>query len=196
MKSFKLLALAAALCVAGVTAAQAATVNNAFVLSNDWAGNPGQYNSQFTISDVGNDAFTQQPVTHVANDTFVDDFYFNLPESSGVNFSLSANLSPNAEVSFSSAIMYTASGEYQYSFKTMSFSPIAISGSGLSLTGGEYALEVTGKTLVNGGAYTGVLNGVPSDFVSPTSPVPEPTEAALMLVGLGAIGGVARRRRG
>ena len=194
MKSFKLLALAATFGLGSVTAAHAAVVNNSFVLQNALAGVQGEYNSQFDISDVGNDAFTETPVTHVANDTFIDDYYFNLPESSGIDFDVAAAFSPTAEVSFSSAILYTATGDFQYSFGTMSFSPTAISASDLSLTSGEYALEIIGTTLVDGGSYSGLLNGIPGDFVPPTSAVPEPVDAALMLAGLGILAGVVRRR--
>lgn len=193
MNSFKQISFAAALCIGAVTSVHAAAVNNSFVLQNDLAGVKGVYASKFTIVDTGNDALTETPVTHVANDTFTDDYYFNLPESSAVDFSVAADFAPNAEVSFSSAIMYTATGEFSYDFATMSFTPTAISASGLSLTSGEYALEIIGTTLVNGGTYAGVLNASPADYVAPSA-VPEPANAALLLAGLGLIGGFLRRR--
>lgn len=193
MNSFKQISLAAALCIVAVTCAHADTVDNSFVLQNDDAGVKGDYDSKFTIVDTGNDSFTETPVTHVANDTFVDDYYFNLPESSAIDFSVAADFAPNAEVSFSSAIMYTASGEFSYDFATMRFTPTAISADGLSLSTGEYALEIIGTTLVDGGTYSGVLNASPADYVAPSA-VPEPANAALLLAGLGLVGAVVRRR--
>ena len=192
MNSIQQIALAATLCIAG--AAHADTVVNSFVVQNDWAGVQGEYNSQFTIADVGKDSFTETPVTHVAGDTFVDDYYFNLPESSGVGFSIAAGSASDAGVSFASAILYTATGSYTYSFATTSFTPTAISGSGLSLTSGEYALEVIGTTLVDGGTYAGVLDGVPGDFVGSAPAVPEPAEAAMLLAGAAMVAGGLRRR--
>ncbi len=194
MNTFKHLAVAASLCIAGTSGVHAATVNNSFVIQNDWAGVKGEYNSQFTIADTGKDSFTETPVTHVANDTFVDDYYFNLPESSGVSFSIAADDKADPGVFFDSAILYTSTGDFSYSFATLTFTPTAISGAGLSLTSGEYALEVIGTTLVNGGTYSGVLDGVPGDFVGSTPAVPEPAEAGLMLAALAVIAGALRRR--
>jgi hypothetical protein len=193
MNSFKQIAIAAALCIGAVSCANAATVNNSFVLQNDYAGVPGEYDQKFTITDTGADAFTGGAVTHVANNSFIDDYYFNLPESSAIDFSVASLFVPAQSVSFSTAVLYTATGEFTYDFATMSFTPTALSGSGLSLTQGEYALEITGTTLINGGTYRGYLDASPGDYVAPSA-VPEPANVALMMAGLGLIGGLARRR--
>ena len=55
------------------------------------------------------------------------------------------------------------------------------------LSAGNYSLDVTGTGSTKGGSYTGML--------SVAAPVPEPTEGALLLSGLGLMGFIATRRR-
>jgi hypothetical protein len=191
MNSFKQIAVAATFCIGAVSCAHADTVNNSFVLKNSSVA--GQSDLKFTFADTGADAFTNQHVTHVAGNTFVDDYYFNLPESSAIDFSVSSLFVPAQTVSFSSAVLYTATGEFSFDFATMSFAPTTMTASGLSLTLGEYALEITGTTLIGGGFYRGWIDASPGDYVAPSA-VPEPANLALMLAGLGLIGGFARRR--
>ena len=191
MNSFKQIAVAAAFCIGAVSCANADTVNNSFVLKNGSLA--GQADLKFTFTDTRADAFTNQHVMHVAGNTFVDDYYFDLPESSAIDFSVSSLFVPAQSVSFSGATLYTATGEYTFDFATMSFAPTAMSGSGLSLTLGEYALEITGTTLIGGGTYRGWIDASPDDYVAPSA-VPEPANLALMLAGLGLVGGLARRR--
>jgi hypothetical protein len=75
--------------------------------------------------------------------------------------------------------------------------PITITGTGYSgtmavinpitLSAGNYVLEVRGDVVgTAGGSYAGVLN---------ISPIPEPGEWVLMLIGLGLVGFVATRRK-
>ena len=57
----------------------------------------------------------------------------------------------------------------------------------ITLSAGNYVLEVRGDVVgTAGGSYAGVLN---------ISPIPEPGEWVLMLIGLGMIGFVAVRRK-
>jgi len=55
------------------------------------------------------------------------------------------------------------------------------------LAPGTYSIQVTGVSLSAGASYTGNVT---------LAPVPEPETYALMLAGLGAIGYMARRRKG
>jgi hypothetical protein len=58
-----------------------------------------------------------------------------------------------------------------------------------SLASGYYHLNVFGKAKgTGGGLYNGVLS------ISATTPIPEPESYAMLLAGLGLMGGIARRR--
>ncbi|MFJ5446905.1 FxDxF family PEP-CTERM protein [Methylobacillus methanolivorans] len=56
-----------------------------------------------------------------------------------------------------------------------------------ALAAGSYSLKVTGTTAGNfGGSYSFAVN---------VTPVPEPSSAAMLLIGFAALGAVARRRK-
>ncbi|MEP7099060.1 MAG: FxDxF family PEP-CTERM protein [Burkholderiales bacterium] len=180
MSILKKLALAATLGVAFLGSARAADVGSVFLLTNSFADTIGTTEQYYAVSNVGIDVNGVPVPARSAGDAFVDDFLLQVFDDQ--TFSLFLNA---AGVSFDSVQMYDLSGA-TYDFDSFFFSNGAVLGNGLSLQSGLYDLEVSGSVTADGGGYSGALANVVA--------VPEPEQWALMLMGLGALGLVNRRR--
>jgi hypothetical protein len=133
---------------------------------------------------------------------FVDDFVFSLSPAGTFNsFAATIDLSNLFQVSNLQARLYQGSGPFtpgvtplEQAWSSAISSAPGVSGSILvinpiNLAAATYTLELRGEvTGTAGGSYSGVLNVA-------TLPVPEPGTYALMLAGLGLIGGITARGR-
>ncbi|GEM_PF-1218871 len=146
------------------------------------------------IVDLGNLVDPADVIKTVnANTTFVDTY----------NFSLNV---PSAEFSVSKIVLTNTSGD-RFNFSSLTFSVYSgVFGDNVAdtllnsvsvptvqqvdfvlgnLVAGNYYVQVAGKTSgAKGGSYSFNI-----------TPVPEPTSAAMLLVGFAALGAVARRRK-
>lgn len=186
MKVFNLkaVALALSLTVFGSVSANA----NTSALSFDVSGNAQFGNQFFVINNAFDDLFT---FTIGAGDTGL----FSASASSNyitvfdnllygidiTGFNVLTNV--GTEVSYTQGILNT---------------PIALNDNTWSLTAanlaaGNYALHVTGRAIPSGLAGAAVSYGGTANLS--VSPVPEADTSAMMLMGLGLMGFIARRRK-
>ncbi len=130
---------------------------------------------------------------NVTAGSFTDSFNFTVANSA-VNAALTS-------VSFGSAVGITGLSASLYNganllssgtVGTSTLMPgVIVSGAVISpyaLAAGSYTLKISGSGLAGGGSYGGNLNVV-------AAPVPEPTEGALLLSGIGLLGFIATRRK-
>jgi len=124
--------------------------------------------------------YAYSPV-YSAGTSFTDIFSFTVPANNSVVAGLSYI---PADVTISSFSILTSSNGVVPSVADWS-TPGVPSLTTSSLTGGTYEINVQGNALTDNGTYTvGVA----------VSPVPEPTEGALLLSGIGLLGFIAARR--
>ena len=134
--------------------------------------------------------------------SFWDSFFFTVPESTATSVTTTINLSNLFALNNVSARLYTGGvhdtslvvpGTIVEAFATttniapgVDVSTVALNANMLSA--GTYTLQIRGNVTGSlGGAYTGLLNLAP--------PIPEPETYAMLLAGLGLVGGFARLQR-
>lgn len=135
-----------------------------------------------------------------ADYNYYDDFEFTMPSSSGTLTSDAISVSFASVIGINnlqvrlyplgSLTVNGAPGLVSAWSQVVTTGPTTVTistfASPVSLTAGTtYTLEVRGDILPSGGSYGGALN---------ITAVPEPASALLVLVGLGAVGLVSRRR--
>jgi hypothetical protein len=180
MKLFNKLVLTATLAVSGMSSAYAANdfFDPSFIPMN--IGAPGDFTNTWSFG-------TLSTSTGAVFDEY---FSFNVPDSENISFSMVSVLTGGAY-----GVSFTGGGFALYTYSDGVFSvthannPIALSGSNV-LTSGTYILEVAGSFTTAGGSYAGAIVGTPH-----VAAVPEPTSWLMMLAGLTAVAGVARRRK-
>ncbi len=118
---------------------------------------------------------------------FTDLFTFSIPNASVATSLTSINLA-SSTISGLAVSLYEGASLVESGVSTNlgSFGWQASLPS-VSLLAGNYSLDVTGTASETGGSYGGTLKVA--------APVPEPTEGALLLSGLGLMGFIATRRR-
>jgi len=110
-----------------------------------------------------------------AGDTFVFDYFFNLPDpTSSFDFSASAN---------GVAFDYGFLSDPNY---MLSFTPSSMTGMGYLETG-TYILEIAGSYLADGGSFSAVGRSIEVT-------VPEPMSLSLIGLGLAGMAGLRRRK--
>jgi hypothetical protein len=190
MKLFKTLALAAALALAGLSSAHAAVESGVTFLTDTESGDPGDLTKLFYFDDTAlfdSNSDIGGLETRTAGDTFDDYFIFNIPDDAFISFTALADLATGLGISFTQFDLVASGFGDVPDFTTGATTGLFVTGGGVELTSGTYALELQGTFLLDGGDYYGVLVA---------APVPEPTHWALMLAGIGALGVIARRRAG
>jgi PEP-CTERM motif len=147
-------------------------------------------------------AYGNTAVVASIGNSFWDSFFFTVPESTATSVTTTINLSNLFALSNVSARLYNGGvhdtslvvpGTIAEAFATttniapgVDVSTVALSANMLSA--GTYTLQIRGNVTGSlGGAYTGLLNLAP--------PIPEPETYALLLAGLGLVGGFARLKR-
>ena len=132
--------------------------------------------------------------------SFVDIFVFSLPATSSTGYSV-INFAPTGfsgslNTAFSSLTLISdpdgvlASADDTVISHSNGINANTLSFTASSLPAGNYYLQVTGfASGTFGGLYTGAVGA------SVATPVPEPESYAMLLAGLGLIGGAALRRK-
>jgi hypothetical protein len=140
-------------------------------------------------------SFTGGGAGTVAGQDFDDVYIFNVLDTPNVSFVASSVVSGGV-----TGVDFTIHGGGYALYTWNDGTPIAgqaatlpgsVSGGVYTLSTGEYALEIAGTYVANGGSYSGVITGMPGAVTA----VPEPTSWLMMLAGLTAVAGVARRRK-
>ncbi len=146
---------------------------------------------------AGNGSFTD--ATEAPKTSFTDNFLFTAPTSTfdaGVQTTTQILKSITVDnINLLTAKLINTSTNTTLTGSTILYSIPGV-GSSINIAntslvaGTTYDLQVTGTvTGTKGGNFSGTYN------VTPVSPVPEPTEGALLLSGLGLMGFIASRRR-
>jgi hypothetical protein len=121
--------------------------------------------------------------------TFDDYFVFNVPDEQDISFLLTAS-----NATLDGIALYDYSTGDLLVLDLLDTPSTSLTWSDIDLTSGTYELEVAGSySAKSGGTYGGTILGVEPAV---TAPVPEPGTWALMLMGLGAMAAVTRRRQG
>lgn len=147
-------------------------------------------------------AYGNNSVSASAGNAFWDSYFFTVPNSTATSVTTTINLSNIFALSNVSVRIYTggvhntssvAPGTIAEAFAiTTNIAPgVDVSTVSLNvsaLAAGTYTLQIKGNiTGSAGGAYSGLLNLA--------NPVPEPESYAMLLAGLGLIGGFARKQK-
>jgi len=182
--------VALALAAAG-GAASAATVGVLY----DAAGNPIANGA-----DLGPDLYTAVQSDTVPTYTPTFDYVYNFALDSTTDLNVSANTYLGPTVDGSGAFnLYsgTSTGDSGTAGalmgSTLSFGSTIVSTTYSGLSAGSYFFEVTGSPATPIGTAFNVTIQAPSD-TGPLPAVPEPTNVALLLAGLGLMGFLAKRR--
>ena len=206
----KAITLATALAFSG--AAQAATIN-----WNTWQANGTGSMGATTITYTGENDGVRFDTLYTPASSFADgSIVANAPTSAnGIRALIGGNSGTNT-ITFSSAVVdpvFTiwslGQGGIQASFVFDRATPVFVAGGPASQYGGS-AITVSGNTVFgsegNGtvkfiGTYTSLswTNPVAENYYGfnvGVAAVPEPAEYGMLLLGLGAVGFMARRRRG
>ena len=188
MKFFKTLTLVSALALLGLGSvdAAAAVESGATYLVPDLSGDTLVKEFYFDDSELFDDN-TGDVQTHTAGDSFDDYFYFTLPDSSYLSFTALDDFATGAGIQFTGFELLAAGYGDVPQFTVGAVNGFFATGGGVGLDEGTYVLELTGTFTLSGSAYEGVIVA---------TPVPEPAGWALLLAGLGAVAGAARRRGG
>jgi hypothetical protein len=181
MNLFKKSALVAALAAACVASAQAQTdVITQYPLVNVLENDPGTgqyYPLDRTLDFDGNPVPAKK-----AGDLFDDVFVLSVFDPQ--TFSMVVNGFSGLTVD--GVAVFDLNFDTEYTFGSYSLTSTSFLGTGLSLTAGQYAIDVFGTVLADGASYTGAIYNAAA--------VPEPQEWALLLGGLGMVGVFGRRR--
>ena len=178
MNFLKKMALVASLALAGAGSAHA---SGTYLMMDSGAGGDFENTWSFDSGDFG--------VTGVKGKTFGDYFIFNVPDNEYVSFS-----AVGVGVTFKSPAKDP--GTYGFALWGLGLDPFLVDAGGSTtahsieggewyLTSGDYELDLTGAYAKAGGTYDLLIAGS----------IPEPTNWALMMAGIGAVGMLARRRR-
>jgi len=162
----------------------------------------GQANAAVTTSNLG---VVPVPYTFAVADvfsslqtgSFVDNYTFTiLPGAVFDSVAATINLLPTSNIAgLGSSIFSTTALNSVTLTPGVNVAGVTATGGGMTtskisaftLAPGNYDYQITGTvTGTNGGGYGGVAN---------LSPVPEPTEGALLLSGIGLLGFIAARRK-
>ncbi len=158
-----------------------------------------------TVGFFGDNGYNTEWGTPYAVGTQVDDYFLFVspPVSSQTDFVALANTDFNFEQTFKLTgfnfgvyggwAFDPNSGLYGFDFDPLPTDQTFLAKSGYTLGGesrdfldsGIYYLEIQGTVTVAGGGFSGEIN---------TTPIPEPSNALLLLAGLGVMGTLARRR--
>jgi hypothetical protein len=184
MNKLKTAAIAAALVLAGGAYAAPATEHGAKTLTP--VVDPSDpFETDWTISDA---SFLAHGGTESGKkgDKFDDVYTFTLSNPYNlVDLGANATINRGPEVSFSGWSLFdVTTGKSEGSAASLISNGVEIDD--LQLGPGTYKFELKGSFVQAKGTYTGYVNA---------EAVPEPTEAALLLAGLGLVGVVARRRK-
>jgi len=185
MKLFNKILLSAVAAMGATSAAHAAPAPAPLVTYVPMdLGAPGVFTDTWSFSGGGTGA--------VAGKTFDDVFLFNVTDTPNISFVASSTVTNGVTgVNFlgGAYAVYAWSDGTLYDLRAANL-PGSVSGGIYSLSTGEYALEIAGTYVANGGSFSGVITGMPV-----AAAVPEPTSWLMMLAGLTAVAGVARRRK-
>jgi len=136
------------------------------------------------------------PVFDFTSTPFTDNYSFTIPasvdatisETSGGSFFGISGLSASLYKSTGFNSFVSSGSALETSSNTLGSSGSASFLAPITLAAGNYDLRITGTPIGIGGYYTGAVTVT-------AAPVPEPTEGALLLSGLGLLGFIAARRK-
>lgn len=179
MNIFKKMALVASMTLAGMTCAHA----NGTYLQMD-SGGKGDFENSWTFDTAD---FAENGVKGAS---FGDYFQFNIPDDEYVSFSLfgsGVTFNPGKSSDFYGFVLYGLGLDPFEVDEKEGATAHSIEGGEYLLTTGTYEIDVYGQFTKADGTYGVNIFGTPA--------IPEPTDWALMLAGLGAMGVLARRRK-
>lgn len=193
MKAINQLFASAVLAICATTSAHADTTSGTTYLLMD-AGQPGVATTRWSFGDEPNGALDDPfQAPHAQGGEFDDFFIFNVPDSETITFAVNAKVQGGAY-----GVDFVDKGNGGYALfryadgavldQQAAGSSIRMSGGAWALSSGTYALEFAGAYAVKGGYYDGAIDGIPL-------PVPEPSAAGMLLLGLACLAGATRLRK-